>query len=437
VSLYRAKDEERQMADETAWSELDQLSRALAERLRSCDSAEELCDAMADLSSELLPDDGVIISLFDPSHDAITVRRHQGLGTALSRAIDTLGTDPRRMAIRADEMQQEERARYCSGRLEHVPGGLHELLVARLPRALCDAASRMLGVRSYHVVGISLDDIPQGGLTILRRGEPHIRQAPLLELMAGMVSLAIRQQRAEDERAKMAARLEQARRLEAIGKLAGGVAHDFNNTLACIRIATEHLVASTPAEHPQQEVLAEILQAAEQGEQTTGTLLAVGRRQRLQLTSLDLGQLIGDMGRQISRSLGSDIELEITSGDGPLMIRGDVNALQRAILNLALNAKDAMPQGGTLRLTTRRDPRSPSAVLEVEDSGCGMEWEVAQQAFEAFFTTKPRGKGTGLGLATVHGTISQHRGRLELRTKPGEGTRITILLPLLEARPTA
>jgi signal transduction histidine kinase len=425
------------MASEAAWGELAELSRTLARRLRQCGSVEELCGVVAELSSDLLPGDGVIISLYDPGLEAITIRQHSGLGPMLSRAMDVMGTDPLRMAIRVEEMREADKLRYCSGALELVPGGLHELVVGRVPKALCDTASRLVGVRSFQVVGFSLDGVPQGGLTILRRGEDHIPQAPLLELMSGMISLAIRQQRAEDARRSMAARLEQSRRLEAIGKLAGGVAHDFNNTLACVRIATEELMAGTPTEHPHQEILREILQASEQAEATTRSLLTVGRKQRLELRELDLREVVRSVARLLSRSLEDRVALELELSEEPTLVRGDPSALQRAVLNLALNALDAMPEGGRLRLVARAEPRGPLAVLEVEDDGCGMDIEVANQAFEAFFTTKAEGSGTGLGLAMVHGTISQHGGRIELRTKPGEGTHFTILLPLLErARPT-
>lgn len=174
---------------------LARFTAALAERLRACRSIDDLCQMAGTFCHELLPNDAIIVSLMDPEREVITIRNVYGFGKLADRTIRLLQTDPRRTAFDPAEMTPEDAKRYCSGRMERVPDGFYELLLRRIPRALCTATQRLLGVQDCYVVGFALEGVPHGGLTILRRSDSVPADAPLLELLGGMVSLAIRQRR--------------------------------------------------------------------------------------------------------------------------------------------------------------------------------------------------------------------------------------------------
>jgi two-component system, cell cycle sensor histidine kinase and response regulator CckA len=248
------------------------------------------------------------------------------------------------------------------------------------------------------------------------------------------------------ERRDMEERLRHAHKMEALGRLAGGVAHDFNNILSVILGSTEFLLEATALEDPRHPDLLELRTAARHGASLTGQLLALGRRQVLEERALELEGVVKDMERLLTRVLGADIELRAVHKGADLPVMADRNQLEQVLLNLAINARDAMPSGGTLRISTdefRVDTamktvsgtllRGRYARLEVEDGGEGMGPELLQRIFEPFFTTKADGKGTGLGLATVYGIIQQSGGRIQVVSAPGSGTTFTIYLPLLPA----
>lgn len=235
----------------------------------------------------------------------------------------------------------------------------------------------------------------------------------------------------------------QAQKMEAVGRLAGGVAHDFNNILTAIIMQTELLSdeeALTPA---LREGLQQIHAAAERAANLTRQLLLFSRRQVMQMRILDLNESVTGIARMLQRIIGEDVRLQLDLHPGPLFLRADPGMLDQVLMNLAVNARDAMPQGGSLTIQTAeslvdeaqarlRPGAAPGryAVLRVRDEGCGMPREVLEHIFEPFFTTKEPGKGTGLGLATVYGIVQQHRGWIEVRSAPGQGTTFEIYLPL-------
>ena len=238
---------------------------------------------------------------------------------------------------------------------------------------------------------------------------------------------------------EMQAQLHQTNKMETIGQLTGGVAHDFNNLLAVILGNADQLVRVLGEGS---EPLAAILRAGERGAELTQRLLAYSRRQSLQPRSLDLGVLALDMHSLLSRTLGATIEIGMESEPALWPAMADPGQVESALLNLAINARDAMPSGGTLAIRTynKRVGEAESArlpelapgdyvVLEVSDSGTGMTEEVLSRATEPFFTTKPMGHGTGLGLSMIYGFASQSRGHLEIGSRPGEGATVRIFLP--------
>lgn len=225
--------------------------------------------------------------------------------------------------------------------------------------------------------------------------------------------------------------LRQSQKMEAIGQLAGGIAHDFNNLLTII-IGNSDLLLARAAD-PDRELVEEIVAAAERAAGLTRQLLAFSRKQVLAPRRLDLNVVVADTERMLRRVIGEDISL-ITRLQRPLSsIKADLGQLEQVLLNLAVNARDAMPLGGILTIRTMSD--GGDVVLDVTDTGIGMSDEVKHRVFEPFFTTKPVGKGTGLGLAVVHGFVAQSHGRVTVNSEPGRGTSFRISLPAENATP--
>ena len=246
-------------------------------------------------------------------------------------------------------------------------------------------------------------------------------------------------------RQKMEEELRQSQKIEAIGQLTGGLAHDFNNLLTVITGNLEMLDMSLKDSN-QRELLKEAQDAAQDGAKLTSQLLAFGRRQPLNPKPSDLAPLISNFSELLRRTLGEPIELHIrVTGSGNLCVV-DAPQLQNALLNLAINARDAMPRGGKLTIDISRtrldvdyaqiypDIRTGRYVLvAVTDTGSGMSEEVRQRAFEPFFTTKPTGAGTGLGLSMVYGFVKQSGGNIQIYSELERGTSVRIFLPLAES----
>jgi predicted ATPase/signal transduction histidine kinase/CheY-like chemotaxis protein len=232
------------------------------------------------------------------------------------------------------------------------------------------------------------------------------------------------------EQRRLADQLRQSQKMEAIGTLAGGVAHDFNNALTVILGASE-LAQLTGVPGPIQELLSEIDQAGLHASELTRKLLAFSRKQVLQPEVTELDGLVEKLVRLLGRMLGEDIELQVSlAGEGG-RVRIDRGGLEQVIVNLAVNARDAMPRGGRLGIRTRRvrEHDRRQLVLEVRDDGVGMDAVTRERIFEPFFTTKAAGQGTGLGLAIVHGIVEQSGGRVRVESELGHGTTFAILLP--------
>src|SRR5437016_5837773 len=244
------------------------------------------------------------------------------------------------------------------------------------------------------------------------------------------------------ERLGLEQQLRQAQKMEAVGRLAGGVAHDFNNILTAITGHAELLLEDLGHHDPRRVDVDEIRRSAERAAGLTRQLLAFSRQQVLQPKVVDLNALVLDMDKLLRRLIGEDVELATVLDAALGRVTADPGQLEQVIVNLAVNARDAMPQGGKLTLETRNIDLDSSYTLEhslvkpgpyvqltVSDSGIGMDEETQAHAFEPFFTTKPKGQGTGLGLATVYGIITRARGHVQVSSEPGSGTTFTILLP--------
>jgi PAS domain S-box-containing protein len=252
------------------------------------------------------------------------------------------------------------------------------------------------------------------------------------------------------ERQRLEEQLRQAQKMEAVGRLAGGIAHDFNNLL-CIITGYSTLVADgLPSDEPLREFVAEIKKAAERASSLTQQLLAFSRKQMRVPRVLNLNTLITDLDKMLRRLIGEDIELVATLGANLHPIKADQGQIEQILMNLVVNARDAMPRGGRLNISTanieldaatlRDTPEgTPGAYvrLEVSDTGCGMDKEVMAHLFEPFFTTKGQGKGTGLGLATVFGIVKQSGGHIQVTSEPKQGATFRIYLPRFQLAESA
>jgi nitrogen-specific signal transduction histidine kinase len=243
------------------------------------------------------------------------------------------------------------------------------------------------------------------------------------------------------EQQELEAQLRQSQKMEALGQLAGGIAHDFNNFLTAILGYAELMTSQIDADKPIHADLREITRAAQSAAVLTRKLLAFSRKQVLKLTQIDLGQVVRDLEPMLRRVLDDRIDVRVTAGNDVWPIVADGPQLEQVLLNLALNAQDAMPDGGTftLRLHNVTVAAAPHAVpmiaageyvqLDVADTGNGMDDATLARLFEPFFTTKPSGKGTGLGLAMVYGTVKQLQGYISVQSSPGKGATFSIFLP--------
>jgi PAS domain S-box-containing protein len=247
------------------------------------------------------------------------------------------------------------------------------------------------------------------------------------------------------ERRQLEQQLRQSQKMEAIGQLAGGVAHDFNNMLAVIHGNAE-LLLMNPSQHTAQtrDCLKQIIAASERAANLTRQLLTFSRKQVMQSRPLVLNDVIADLTKMLRRIIGEHIDLQCLYGAQLPFVQADAGMMEQVLLNLAVNARDAMPGGGQLLITTdtasfdaayaRAHPEAAAGdfvALTVSDTGTGIVPEHLPHIFEPFFTTKEVGKGTGLGLATVYGIVTQHLGRIEVSSKPGVGTAFKIFLPAI------
>jgi len=234
--------------------------------------------------------------------------------------------------------------------------------------------------------------------------------------------------RTERERQRLVDRVATSQRLEAVGRLAGGIAHDFNNLLTVIVSSLGFARDGLPADHPSAADVDNALRAARRAAGLVRQLLAFSGRQALEPRVIDLNELLSGLGEMLRRLLGESIEVEIRPAAAPCPVEADPGQIEQAIMNLAVNALDAMPGGG--RLTIETAPADGDRVLlSVSDTGCGMDEETRRLAFEPFFTTKGPDKGTGLGLSIVYGIVGQCGGEIRVSSEPGTGATFEILLP--------
>jgi two-component system cell cycle sensor histidine kinase/response regulator CckA len=250
------------------------------------------------------------------------------------------------------------------------------------------------------------------------------------------------------QRRQLEDQLRQAQKMEAIGRLAGGIAHDLNNALTAMAGYAELALGELTAEHVARADVEEIRRAAERAGSVTRQLLAFSRKQLLEPREFDVNETVTSIGRLLSRLLGPDVRVQTRVADQPLRVIGDPGQIEQALINLAVNARDAMPAGGQLTMTTTLETvdeefarahvpiaAGPYAIVSIADNGHGMSRETQARIFEPFFTTKEAGKGTGLGLSMVYGTMKQIGGFIFADSELGRGTTFRLYFPPVAARP--
>lgn len=286
------------------------------------------------------------------------------------------------------------------------------------------------------------EDEALGRLAVEKGAQDYLTKTRLTpeELFRSLRYALDRQQRKVVEEA-----LWRAQKMDAVGHLAGGVAHEFNNLLLAIKASAELVRTDLPPDDPMREDLAEIERATDRAARLTRQLLAFGRKQPLQPEILDLNEVILGMDALLRPAIGEDIEVVTRLEPDLGRVRADRSSIEQVVMNLALNARDAMPDGGIMTISTRNasaqgpagDLPDGTVELAVTDTGTGMDQETLGRVFEPFFTTKPQGRGTGLGLAAVHGIVQQSGGDIAVKSTLGEGATFAIRLRRVEDEPEA
>ncbi len=246
------------------------------------------------------------------------------------------------------------------------------------------------------------------------------------------------------ERKKLEYQLLQSQKIEAVGQLAGGIAHDFNNITATIVACTNVLQLKMPKDEPLRVYVEQILSSSEKATSLTKSLLSFSRKQIINPKAVDLNEIVARVSKLLSRLIGEDIELKAKLADEELIVMGDAGQIEQVLMNLVTNARDAMPDGGTIRISTGLvdlddefimangfGTRGKNALIVFEDTGVGMDEKTKASIFEPFFTTKEVGKGTGLGLSMVYGIVKQHNGYINVYSEPGRGTTFRVYIPVI------
>jgi signal transduction histidine kinase len=275
----------------------------------------------------------------------------------------------------------------------------------------------------------------------LRSGATDFVLKDRIKRLGAAVQRALTEAESRRHRRSLESQLQQAQKLEAVGRLTGSVAHDFNNLLTVILSTSDVLLNDLPPSDPRWADIKAIQEAAERGATLTRQLLAFSRKQELKPRDLDLNALLTNLQPLLARLVGNQVNLELRLGEGLGSIKADPGQLEQVIVNLAVNARDAMPAGGSLTITTTNAELEGGTAagqgaepgryvcLSVTDTGTGMDEDTLARCFEPFFTTKPEGVGTGLGLATVYGIIKQSTGHVWVTSEPAGGTTFEIYLP--------
>lgn len=419
----------------TAVLELDQgelLERQL--HLRNADGSERSYALEARGTRDVVTGEpAVLVHMLDESARVGAEREVEALARALSQ-VETQRSRWQTLVDNAPDLimlvDRRHRIEFANRGLSGVQGGGEligqqlEMLLGPSSRARVSAAIEgTFTTRAMHTCTMASSEY--GGARQLNARLSYVDGgSPQVLLIASDVT----EQRALEQE------LRRSQKLDALGTLASGIAHDFNNLVTIILGACDMAELTLDEGSPERELFDEVAEAGERAASLTRQMLSLGRKRTEAIEPLELNALILELTRLLTPSLGDDIELVLDLESGPCWLLADRSGIEQILLNLSLNARDAMPEGGQLRVSTRRIHRSgPLIELGVLDTGEGMSREVQARMFEPFFTTKPVGKGTGLGLSMVHNIVEQCGAAMKLDSTPGAGTRVRVRFPAIEA----
>jgi PAS domain S-box-containing protein len=376
---------------------------------------------------------------------------------ALRETNETLRTLIQAAPLGIAVMDRQEKVRIWNPAAERIFGWRsHETLGRVIPEMAAPGRQNEFPnlvwrvLQGEHLSGIEFTTTRKGGSPV----ELSVSMAPLRDAQGSIsgamavISDISERKVAEGQRTQLEDQLRQSQKMEAVGRLAGGVAHDFNNLLTAISGYAELLQTRFEPGDSLRGYVDEILKSSSRATQLTRQMLAFSRRQVLQPKVLDLNGVVQNMESLLRRLIGEDIDLRTSTGPNLGAVRADQGQIEQVIMNLAVNARDAMPKGGMLTIETRnvvldekyndrhgRMRSGPHVMLSVSDSGSGMDAETQSHLFEPFFTTKDKDKGTGLGLATVYGIVKQSGGDVWVYSEPGRGSSFKIYLPRIDQSP--
>ena len=423
---------ERKRAQDSARA-LAEVGRLLAKSLNATEVGQRVAD---ELRALLDSENAALYGLEPGSSDLVTLAVSGEMNSDLSRLVLTQGIGAPRLALQGrravvmrDLLTDSRMTLTVEARLSivHAP---HRAMLA-VPLRIQDRVIGVLGILDW------------AGRTFDER-EVRLAQAFADQAALGLESSRLYREslRAYEELLRTQEQLAQAQRMEAVGRLAGGVAHDFNNLLTVITASCQVALNRLSSDDPVRRDIELIDQAAAGAAKLTRQLLAFGQKQALQAVRFDVNLTIEGVGPMLHRLLGENVEVVMRLEATPALITADPGKLEQVLVNLALNARDAMPQGGRLVIETanveRRHPGvrggsespvGPYVMLTVRDTGTGMDAHVLGRLFEPFFTTKAPGRGTGLGLSVVYGIVKQTGGEIVVESEPGLGTTFRIWFP--------
>ena len=367
----------------------------------------------------------------------VSVWRHDDRGTS-TRCLD-LFQWPGNLHSSGMELTEEACPAFFTATASADVIAAHDALTDARTRELVAEHLAPYGITSMMSVAIRSQGTTVGVLSCKHKGARR-RWTPDEQAFALAIANFLSAITAQVERQRLEQQLRQAQKLEAIGQLAGGVAHDFNNILTVVLGRAEEVSGDARLPVDLREAVADISQSAERATALTRQLLAFSRRQTIQVRDVDMNVVVGNLTRMLDRILGEDVVLEFLYAPRPAYVRADPGMIEQVLLNLAVNARDAMPLGGHLSIETMvvegpGDPQGPVrppgtwVCLQVTDTGSGIAADHLPHIFEPFFTTKDVGKGTGLGLATSYGIVQQHGGWIEVESQVDHGTTFQAFFP--------
>ena len=433
-ALKKSEKEAKRLAQENAI--MAEIGRIISSTL----NIEEVYERFAEEFLHVIPFDRVSVNTINPDSNSITIAYAFGMEVGdLQQGTLVTVEGPfyedivkRRSSVLVQTEDENELAERYPNFLQHFQAGIRSMIAVPLI-----SKDQVIGI--LHIQSLKPNAYTELDLRLAERVGNEIAGA-----IANAQLFAERKQ-AEEGKAVLQEQLRQSQKMESIGQLAGGVAHDFNNILTVIHGYSELVINSLEPANPLRDDIKEIKAAAERASALTRQLLAFSRKQVLQPKVIDFNALVTNMMKMLRRMIGEGIHLNTLLANDLGSVKADPGQIEQVILNLAVNAKDAMPNGGKLTVETANVELDldyanlhlnvvpgPYVMLSVSDTGVGMTPEVRERVLEPFFTTKEKGKGTGLGLSTVYGIVKQSGGNIWIYSEPGHGSTFKIYLPRVE-----